>query len=213
MNAISQLLLAPNILLPFCTNAINASCKKVSQFVIGAGLGIITDLSDEVIISGAQRFHLFPNDKNSFWNEYSKDLKNIFEKAGCSETDFWKVMFGSGLIVAIAEELFFRFLIQDLILQKGLGNMVQVICPSLVSVIDGKTGTIFRVAITSALFGPLHLIGTNCRKVLILQSFSALIAGFQFGFIKESQLGLLGAIGAHMMDNALSIGSYYLRSN
>jgi membrane protease YdiL (CAAX protease family) len=193
--------------------------QKMSNFILGAGMGVGTFLIEEIINYGSSKFQLLPNDRNSFWNEYSKGLKNVFRKVWLEEMDdaafentFWKLMLTGSCVVAVAEELLFRFFIQDFILKNCLGKMIRLVSPSHLSLLDGKIGKVFRIVFTSIPFGIAHLIGTDYRKVFWVQAFSAFIVGIPYGLIKESSLGLAGSVGTHVMNNALSIATYYWRA-
>lgn len=101
----------------------------------------------------------------------------------------------------IVEEVKFRGIVQGLLL-KATFYAMQRFGLSPKSITDPALEKILRIGVTALLFGGLHLRNGHptARHQMILATFS----GILFGVLKESKLGLFGAIGAHMANNICS---------
>lgn len=190
-----------------------------ATIAMGSSLGLI-----------AKHFKIIPEeDPCFFWKDFSGIMKKqlgirdiylprflwiprLVEAHQEIEVLIWKIFATVAIISGgIGEELVFRGAIQDLLLKRLLGRVITRVSPENASWIDSKTAKIFRIAITSSLFAGVHLI-TNTDEIPLgikHQAVGALFAGFIFGAIKESRLGLIGSIGCHMTHNAMAAGTIY----
>lgn len=105
------------------------------------------------------------------------------------------------VIPAVAEELIFRGLLQDVILKRLVGKIVQKIAPSHAGLVDSKIYTAIRIALTTYAFMSIH----EAKQAIMADSYveqmvATIIRGIGFGILKEAK-GLSWAIGAHAINN------------
>jgi hypothetical protein len=107
-----------------------------------------------------------------------------------------RIALGAVIGAPIGEELVFRSIIQDKLGKKFMGRFF---C-------SASRGSIAaRVLFTSILFSGAHAIGNLAPAYQELQVRDAFITSIALGLIKESRLGLAGAIGSHATANALAV--------
>lgn len=112
-----------------------------------------------------------------------------------------------GIVAPIFEEVVFRCLIQNVLLKDVPKFIVKHIAPGRETALDSNIATLARVALTAALFSAYHLTnsGLMADSIVSTQIVATLVMGIGFGALKESNAGLLGAIGAHVTNNILAI--------
>ncbi len=94
----------------------------------------------------------------------------------------------------IINEIFFRGLLQDIILKRGVEKVVAFVSPKHAELVNSKAYTAARILITSALFS--YYSRTNYLDREVLPSF---LLSTGLGLLKE-KYGLTSAIGAHMLN-------------
>jgi|GEM_PF-6874779 membrane protease YdiL (CAAX protease family) len=109
----------------------------------------------------------------------------------------------TGVIVPLQEEIFFRGLLQDVLLTRIPKFIVKKIAPGNETVLDTTIAKAARILLTSAAFSAAHLSneGVESDSFVAVQLVSAFMIGIGFGLLKESKAGLLGSIAAHMVHN------------
>ena len=117
-----------------------------------------------------------------------------------------------GVIPAVGEELLFRGLIQDVLLKRLPAWMLKKISPGQEKMIDTKIAKIGRIILTSALFSAWHLQNRGILPDAYVKSqlVGTFTLGILLGMIKESNLGLLGSMGAHFANNTIAISPILL---
>jgi hypothetical protein len=106
------------------------------------------------------------------------------------------------VIPAVAEELIFRGLLQDVILKRLVGKVVQKIAPSHAGLVDSKIYTAIRIALTTYAFMSIHEANRAIMpdSYVDMQLISTIVMGIGFGILKEAK-GLSWSIGAHAINN------------
>ncbi len=162
----------------------------VKKIGISAGIGCCETVVDNLIIS-----ELFPASQT---DEVTDNMCDFIQK---NKHTFAKVV----LIAPIAEEIFFRFGVQEVLLKRIPQKILEFISPSRVSILDSRIAKFARIGITAGAFAFAHLAnqGVFHESYVESQLMSAFMGGIVYGYIKESRLGLLGAIVAHAAGNAL----------
>ena len=112
-----------------------------------------------------------------------------------------------GIASPIAEEILFRWLLQDVILKKTPLFVLKKMTPGKEKLVDAKITKCFRIGFVSTLFSAAHLLnqGIFPDSYVRQQIISTLFLGSICGILKESKLGLSGAIGAHIANNIVAI--------
>jgi membrane protease YdiL (CAAX protease family) len=174
--------------------------EKISQFARGALASSATYIIDHVVLQAAYHLQWIPNENPCFFHE--EFLKTAFPTLPLKEA--CQLIQPAVIIGGMAEEVIFRGLIQHLLLKKLIEKAIAKIAPQQASWVDTKIGKIFRITLVSLLFSGWHLLGTNGEKAFQLQATAAFFAGCILGAIHESSLGLMGAIGCHMVHNAVA---------
>jgi hypothetical protein len=108
---------------------------------------------------------------------------------------------------AINEELLYRFFMQDICLYRVPRDLIKEIAPGKEKIWDTKIVTAARVLLTAAYFSYAHLSNVEIFSSWYVQAqvVATFVLGIGYGALKESKVGILGPIGAHMINNALSI--------
>jgi len=191
-------------------SCMNVVYHKIKQCTVGGAVGgSIGTLANFALDQSTQMIGWTPEEPCFFWNGYYQEIKRKIPELS-SEIDAWKFMVPVSIIAGgIGEELLFRGVVQDLLLKRALGRVIQMVSPHSASWVDRTAGKIFRITLAAALFGGTHLIGTECGAAIQYQAFTATALGFLLGTIKESQWGLAGAIGSHMLINAIAMAGIY----
>ena len=182
--------------------------------VASAPISFITNGLVQIIATSAK---LIPDNPCFFYHEYLGNLQrlypNIFHRQNPGwEFEAWKRAAVSAIIDGgILEELFFRGLIQDLLLKRLLGKAIMWLAPGQTSLMDSTLAKIFRISLTAGLFGGAHVISGEGSWGSKYQAFNAMLDGGILGILKESRGGLMSCIGHHMMVNATGMNSmlYY----
>ncbi len=106
----------------------------------------------------------------------------------------------------IFEELLFRGLLQDVLLTRIPKYALSKISPGSEKALDSNVAIAARIVFTSAAFSLMHLVnqGILPNSVIANQLLSTFVVGIGLGIIKE-KIGFLGAIGAHIAHNSLSM--------
>lgn len=105
-------------------------------------------------------------------------------------------------VPSIGEELVFRGLLQDVILKRAVGKIIQKVAPAQAGLVDSKIYTAVRIAITTYAFVSIHESnrGILSDEYVDMQLYATAIMGVAFGILKEVK-GLSWAIGAHAINN------------
>lgn len=103
----------------------------------------------------------------------------------------------SCIIGPIIEEIAFRFLLQDILLKRVPKYIIKKILPGKETVVDNRITKVFRILFTATLFAASHTDYTFFYKTHVF------IVGITSGVLKESKMGILGAIGYHITNNSL----------
>lgn len=108
-----------------------------------------------------------------------------------------------GLIVPIIEEIFFRGIVQDVLLTRIPKYLVKKTLLGKEIVFDTLIIKTFRIILTASLFAVAHTFndGTFPDSYVKIQLVAAFVGGIGLGVLKESRFGLLSAIGAHSANN------------
>ena len=119
----------------------------------------------------------------------------LMDQTPLVENIYNRIVWKEGILSPILEEILFRGLLQNIILKKPL------------KLVDAKITKCFRIGCASALFAVAHLgnRGSYPDNYIKRQVIVALFMGSFLGMIKESKLGLSGAIGAHIGFNIFGI--------
>lgn len=100
---------------------------------------------------------------------------------------------------------------QDVLLTRIPKYMIKIIAPGKESLLDSSLAKAARIGLTAALFSSLHFrnLQSHSQAEVVSQVVCTFVLGLGFGMIKESKAGILGAIGAHMANNALAAVPIY----
>lgn len=106
------------------------------------------------------------------------------------------------LLMPAAEEVFFRGLIQDVILKRLAAKVVKKNFPNYASMLDSKIYTVIRILLTSLYFSYAHRDNhlVYADRFVDQQLIATLVQGVGFGILKESH-GLAASLGAHAINN------------
>lgn len=124
--------------------------------------------------------------------------------ATVSEIDYF--FFQASFTSPIVEELLFRHIIQEVSLEQLPKKILKEMMPGKETVLDSKVAAAARVVLTSALFISIHLLNRGifpdsyCNAQLV----DSFIGGIAYGVLKESKIGLLGSVVAHISSNILA---------
>lgn len=110
------------------------------------------------------------------------------------------------VVAPIFEEPLFRYGIQEVLLTYLPKKIVKKVAPGKEMILDCKIAKTSRIALTTLLFAAIHLINKSefPESYVMRQVISSFVGGIIFGILKESRVGLLGAIEAHCLNNCLS---------
>lgn len=152
-----------------------------------------------------------------FWEETARQLNEL--NPGKNITPFQlkmikgKEYFVISITNPIIEELVFRFLIQDVLLKRIPKYIVKTIAPGKEVALDSRLAAITRIFITASLFSSVHILGKTMEAdaYVINQLATSFIGGILYGTLKESKVGLLGSIGAHITYNMMGRFSSLLK--
>lgn len=165
-----------------------ANCVKRFGLGIAAG-SIIRLMSDEV----AYLAHgmVIPKSKDVCYYSIQAKISSIN-----------KILFGSPI-----EEIFFRGLMQDVLLTRIPKYVIKNIVPGREIALDSSVAKTARIVLTAAAFSTCHLLnqGLFPDSALINQLTLTFVSGICFGIIKESKMGMLGSVGAHMSINFFAV--------
>lgn len=111
------------------------------------------------------------------------------------------------------EELFYREFLQGFIFKKAFNFVIKNCVSQVKSPMIDKIDKVGRVVLTAGLFSLAHLINKNVLSDAQLQAqlIHTFVVGIGWGLLKESNVGLAGAAGAHMANNLIA-GMDYLMS-
>lgn len=181
----------------------------LKRFCVGIGVGFLPielPFKFSAIII-AQRFGIISNLK---CKGFIPSLK-VDDKVPSFETKIGEIIsvMSSG---PICEELLFRGVIQDILLKRIAKKILMNVAPEKAWVLDTRVATAARIVFASALFSTAHLIndGQLAHEYVVHQAIGAFFGSLLLGAIKESGLGLAGAIGAHIGHNAFALFSDWI---
>lgn len=118
-----------------------------------------------------------------------------------------------GIVVPISEEILFRGILQDLLLDKLVKRTVKAYATDKAKLLDTTAAKTARIGLTALLFSAYHLQnrGILSDDYVKLQVLSTFFMGLGFGVLKESKAGLTGAIAAHICNNMLALSPSLMR--
>jgi membrane protease YdiL (CAAX protease family) len=194
-------------------------CIKLSSGFVG---GILSSYASYAALLIAEKAHIIEQDiLRSGLNEeltcpsIFKEIKTkIYEQIDPKlPLDIRNAMANTGLffnisvVPAVIEEVLFRKIIQDDLLQKIPSYILKKVKPGKETLLQSKVYTIARVVITSSLFSAYYLQNSGIlpKSYLQLQLISTFAQGLFFGVIKETNLGLETAILSHAFQNRFAI--------
>jgi hypothetical protein len=192
----------------------------VTNLVIGRFFGCFFESLSESVVSLARRVHLvcplqsdeeFAKNSSLLLEAILSQLSTFSEKIKfpvIPVTSAAKTM-GVITIFAAEEELIFREVVQQLLLKQIPQFVLERVSPGTEALLDTKIYTVARIAFTASFFALVHLSNSGVVPDCFVQAqvISAFAAGILFGIIKESSLGLLGAIASHVQNNLQAFGS------
>lgn len=123
------------------------------------------------------------------------------------------LVFGiAGVAFPLLEEIAYRGLVQDIILKRIPKFIVKKVAKGNESFLDSHIAKVARIAITTALFSAMHLMNRSVMAdfSVNLQVAATFVGGIGLGILKESNPGLLGAIGAHFAWNVVGLSPVLL---
>lgn len=138
--------------------------------------------------------------------EYSKQLGLILSeeitKTKMFQVNFFNTIFGG----AIAEEVIFRYGLQEFILKDCVKKIVKLIAPNHISLVDSTIYTVCRILITSICFSASHLPNYSqlADNHVVEQLYGSFVMGVVSGVIKET-IGIKASIGAHAINNFIGL--------
>lgn len=111
------------------------------------------------------------------------------------------------VIGPIIVEIIFRDALQSGILHSIPKTIAKKVSPGSEKIFDTTTAKALRIGLSSIAFGLAHCVNTGVYdpKYVFKQIIGGMLMGIFLGRIKESKLGLSGAIGAHFMNNFVAI--------
>ena len=122
--------------------------------------------------------------------------------------EIWKGLFLRVVVKApIKEEFHYRFLVQDILMKRILETaLTHAFGKKGESLAESKISQAARILLTSAIFAAAHLSNQKIfgKTYAKFQACDAFIGGILLGVLKESSLGLMGSIGLHMANNAVT---------
>lgn len=163
---------------------------------IGIGTGVMGSLLGDQIVSLSGKTGAIPDfDYQKMMTEMCVTIVN---------TDNFVI--NACFIGPILEELIFRYSIQQVLLKEIPEKIIKIIAPGKEDVLDSKVAKITRTLFTAALFGYIHIVnqGRYPDAYCYGQIISSFVGGIAFGILKESKVGLLGSIVAHVSNNIFS---------
>ena len=105
------------------------------------------------------------------------------------------------------EEILFRHGIQEISLQELPKSILKKAAPAKETLLDSKTAKAGRILLTSTLFSLFHLTHLVIipKPVMLAQLVNTFTLGIGAGILRESKLGLAGAIGLHLGYNIIGL--------
>lgn len=146
--------------------------------------------------------------KRIFFSPEMQELAKEFEKDQSFITfNQYIAILQSCFRAPILEEILFRGLLQDILLDRFVRWTVNKLGLNDSKWTSSKAYTAGRILITSALFSYVHSFNSAhfTDEYVAEQIKQSFFAGLFFGLIKESPLGLAGSIGAHMINNVIAM--------
>lgn len=112
-----------------------------------------------------------------------------------------------GVGIPIVEEIVFRGLIQDVLLTRIPKYVIKKIAPGKETALDTRIAKAARITLTAALFSAAHLANSGffADSYVSMQLVATFVGGIGLGILKESNAGLLGAMGGHIANNMIAI--------
>jgi hypothetical protein len=177
-----------------CPQDLDSDIRSWSEKLMELGLKI----NSQAVIEATCKFEEIINQLNS----------NLIEQARISTFTAKVAQIGLiGCIFPVAEEITFRGLIQDVCLKKITQPFLKKIFPNTQTSLLTAFDKVTRVTIAAGLFSACHLQNTAIfdDEYVRGQLIHTFVMGLGLGVLKESNAGILGAIGAHIANNFAAI--------
>lgn len=146
---------------------------------------------------------------SQYMAEYVRQLNTHFESAFHQTVFSMKATLILQMVIyaPLLEEFIFRYLIQDLLFNRFPKKITMMSAPGKEACLNFTGVRETRIIVTASLFSAYHLINLvwAADSYVTLQLITTFILGISFGVLKESRVGLLGAISAHMTYNYLAL--------
>lgn len=149
--------------------------------------------------------------QREFWNQINSNFPDPSDHGSLLQAKFLfsiNVLFATPLL----EEFIFREFLQGYCLKKVSNLMIKHCVLQVKSPIIDKIDKVARVALTAGLFALWHLQnkGLVSDAEMEGQLVHTCVLGLGLGLLKESNVGLAGAVGAHMANNAIASMEYLM---
>lgn len=176
-----------------CVRIAQTIGNRVKPFFVGAalGIGLIMPIQGAITLI-AQHAKYIP------WHDCASFKPALINPL---------VILQITALAPIAEEIVFRFLIQDVILTRIPKCLIKRIMPGQETILDSKIAKVVRIILTASLFSLVHFgnLGTYPVAYVTVQVFASFFSGIGYGVLKESKWGLLATIGAHCINNTVAV--------
>lgn len=106
----------------------------------------------------------------------------------------------------IYEEVFFRGLVQGVILDAIPKAICKTIVPRHVGALDSTAAKVVRITTTAAVFAAAHVVNLDIYSFTAQATLvSTFVGGIAYGALKEMSPGILGSVGAHIAHNTFTM--------
>jgi hypothetical protein len=123
------------------------------------------------------------------------------------------VLFEFCFLGPVFEELMHRGGVQEILLTGLPKNILKIIAPGKETLLDLTVVKTARIFLTAAFFSYVHFLlnrGVFPDSYCNAQIVSSFVkSGITYGLLKESKIGLLGSIVAHISNNILSLNEVF----
>jgi len=163
---------------------------------ISLGVGVFGGLAGDQIASLAGKIGIIPD------LDWSQMMIQMCVNVAEIDNFYLRVL----VLAPTAEEVVFRYGIQDILLKKLPKKIINAIAPNKTNVLDSTIAKVNRIALAAGLFAAAHCVnyGFYPDAYIIPQVVGSFVAGVAFGVLKESKCGIVGAMTAHFACNLLA---------